>query len=180
MTDRNQSTRIRDWVEQHRIPAAIVERWLALGTADRDAIFALAEGLRLRTGQFVSAFELLDEIRVREGAGIAGILARRELRSIIDGGGSRPARAHALLESLRAMRFPRLHAAAAELAEKIVELKLPPGIRLVLPRNLGSDELRVEMSARSGAELEQLLDALTARRTALCRIADALGGADEF
>jgi len=180
MTDHDQTPSIREWAAQRRMPAAIVERWLALDTADRDALLALAEGLHLRMGQFVSAFELLDEIRVREGVGIAGILARGDLHRIIDGGGSRPERAQALLESLRAIRFPRLRAASAALAEKIAELKLPLGVRLVLPQNLGSDELRLELTARGGVELGQLLDALASRRTDLCRIADALGGADEF
>ncbi|HLW71880.1 MAG TPA: hypothetical protein VKS22_14795 [Candidatus Binataceae bacterium] len=180
MIEREQSGRIRDWAVQRRLPAAIVERWLGLDAADRDALLALAEGLRLRTGQFVSAFELLEETRLRDGGDVAGILARGELRGVIEGGGSRPERAHLLLEGLRAIRFPRLRAAAAGLAEKIAELKLPLSIRVVLPQNLGSDELRVELTARSGAELEELLDALAARRTALCRIADALGGSDEF
>jgi hypothetical protein len=93
---------------------------------------------------------------------------------------SKPERVHALLESLRAIRFPRLRAASAQLAARVAELKLPAGVRLVLPKNLGSDELRVEMTAHNGIELEQLLEALTARRNALCRIADALSGTDEF
>ena len=130
MIDRDQNARIRDWAAQRRLPAAIVERWLALEGADREVLLGLAEGLRLRTGQFVSAFELVEEIRVRDGGDIAGVLAQHELRSIIDGGGSTPERAHALLDGLRALRFPRLRAAATQLAEKIAELKLPSNLRL--------------------------------------------------
>ncbi|MGH7836693.1 MAG: hypothetical protein ACREQC_02575, partial [Candidatus Binataceae bacterium] len=96
MSDRD--SRIRHWASQRRLPALLVERWLALASADGDALLALAEGLRLRAGQFATAFELLDEIRLREGGDVAGILDRRELRRIIDGAGSAPGRARALLE----------------------------------------------------------------------------------
>jgi hypothetical protein len=170
---------VREWAAARKLPPVHLERWLALAEADRDAILAIAESLRLRTGQFMIAFELLDEIRVREDCAVAAILARRELRRIIDGGGSAPGKARAILDELRAIRRPRLHSAASHIAAQVAELRLPPGIRVVLPPDLGSDELRLEMIAHSGAELEQLLAALAARGAALCRIAERLGGADE-
>jgi hypothetical protein len=172
-------SRIREWAAARKLPPVHLERWLALAEADRDAILAIAESLRLRTGQFMIAFELLDEIRVREDCAVAAILARPQLRRIIDGGGSAPGKARAILDELRAIRRPRLHAAARHIAAQVAELRLPHGIRVVLPPDLGSDELRLEMIAHSGAELEQLLAALAARGAALCRIAERLGGADE-
>jgi hypothetical protein len=180
MNNESSEAQIRDWATRRRLATAVLERWLALAENDRDALLELAEGLRLRTGQFVTTFELLDEIGVRENCSVAAVLARRDLKRIRDGSGSAPGRARALLEALRAIRFPRLHAASALLAEQIAALRLPSGIRLLLPQNLGSDELRAELTARSGEEFVELIDALASRRAAIGRIADALGGHDEL
>ena len=63
---------------------------------------------------------------------------------------------------------------------RIAELKLPAGVRVVLPPDLGSDELRMELTAHDGAELKGLVEAVADKSAELCRIADLLGGADEI
>jgi len=45
-----------------------------------------------------------------------------------------------------------------------------------LPKDLSSDEVKIEISARGGADLQSLLDALTQARAGLGRIADLAGG----
>ena len=50
-----------------------------------------------------------------------------------------------------------------QLRAEVSALKLPRGISLDLPKELGSDELTVSLRVRSGAELAQLLDALDER-----------------
>ena len=172
--------RILSWAADHRLPEPHRKRWIALDENDRAALLTIAETLRLRTGQFVIAQELLEEIAVREKLNLKEILERRELRNIIDGAGSGPGRARALLDTLRAIRFPRLRAAADRIAAQVAALALPAGIRLVLPRDLSSDDLRVELTAHGGSELRKLLDALAGRADSLCEIAEALGGADEI
>jgi hypothetical protein len=172
--------RILTWAADHRLPGAHRDRWLAFAEGDRAATMAIVEGLHLRTGQWVTALELLEEIAVRERVKIAEILERRELRGIIDGGGSAPGKARALLDALRAIRFPRLREATDKIAAQVADLALPAGIRLVLPRDLSSDDLRVELTAHSGMELRQLLDALAGKADPLCRIADALSGVDKI
>ena len=54
-------------------PDAHRRRWLALTHADRATLVHMAEALRLRTGQLVAAFELLEEIALRERVSIAAI-----------------------------------------------------------------------------------------------------------
>jgi hypothetical protein len=56
---------------------------------------------------------------------------------------------------------------------------MPTGIRIVLPANLSSDEVRIELTAHGGAELQRLVGALMVKSTELGRIADLLGGTDE-
>jgi hypothetical protein len=134
----------------------------------------------LRTGQLVAALDLLEEIAVRERANVASILARPALGRILDGAGSAPGKARAWLEELRGLRFPRLKQVAARLANEIGALKLPAGINVVLPHEFGSDELRIEITAHGGEELESLIEAVAKGGKGLGRIARMLGGADEI
>jgi hypothetical protein len=163
-------------VERH-LPDAHLQRWLALANEDRAALLELAERLRLRTGQLVTTLELLEEIALRERAAIVKILVRSEIRRILDGTGPAPGRARELIDVLRAIRFPRLKRAADRLSAEIAALGLPNGVKVVLPRALSSDEVRVEISAHGAADLERLIDAVAQARAGLGRIADLIGGA---
>src|SRR5579885_3661925 len=58
---------LRAWAVQHHLPPAAVERWLQMGESDALAMLAVAQELRLRTGQLLTALDLLEEIGVREG-----------------------------------------------------------------------------------------------------------------
>jgi hypothetical protein len=181
---------IRRWAAERHLPDAHLRRWLALAEEDRAALLELAETLRMRTGQFVIAFELIEEIVLRDRATnvsiseikvtIGTIVARCEIRRILDGTGSAPGRARELIEALRAMRFPRLKRMADRLAAEIATLGLPLGVRVVLPKELSSDEVRIEISAHSAADLERLIDSLGVARVGLGRIADLIGGGDSI
>lgn len=171
---------IRSWAAARHLPDAHLRRWLALTDEDRAALLEIAEALRLRTGQFMTAFELLEESAVRDRTTIAAILARREIRRILDGTGSAPGRARELLDALRAIRFPRLKRTAERLAKEVAALGLPYGVSVVLPKDLGSDEVKVEISAHDGAELERLIDTVGQARAGLIRIADLIGGGDSI
>jgi hypothetical protein len=166
---------IRRWAAAHHLPDAHLTRWLALAHEDRVVLREMAESLHLRTGQLVAAFELLEEIALRERVTIAAIIASTEIHRIIDGG-----RARDLLEALRAKRFPRLHRMTARLAEEIAALGLPGGIRVALPKDLSSDEVRIEICARGGADMLRLIDVVAKVRAGLGRIADLTGAADSI
>ena len=179
------SATIRRWAAERHLPEPHLERWLALVHDDRAALLEVAQALRLRTGQLMTALEMLEEIALRERAAqgpiaapIAAILARREIRRILEAKGSAPGRARELIETLRAIRFPRLKRAADRLAAEIAALGLPGKVKVVLPRELSSDEVRIEISAHGGAELERLIDAVAQARAGLARVAEQIGGAD--
>jgi hypothetical protein len=171
---------IRQWATKRHLPDAHLRRWLALAKDDRGALLELAKTLRLRTGQFVTAFELLEEIALREREAIAATLARREIRRILSGTGSAPGRAREMIDTVRAIRFPRLRRMADRLAAEIAALELPRGVKVVLPRALSSDEVRIEISAHGGVELERLIDSVAEARAGLARIAELIGGADSI
>jgi hypothetical protein len=55
---------------------------------------------------------------------------------------------------------------------------MPHGIKVVLPRDLASDEVRIEIVAHGSAELSELLETLRIKAGPLVRIAAMLGGTD--
>jgi ribosomal protein S12 methylthiotransferase accessory factor YcaO len=167
---------IRELAAARRLPDSHLARWLKMDAASRAAFLEIARTLRLRTGQIVTALDTLDEIAVRESTTIAAILERREIKRIADGSGSAPSRASAMLEALRALRFPRLKQMQEEIRAQVAELKLPRGITIDLPKDLGSDELTVSLRVRTGAELTRLLEALEQSRPGLMRVIEMLGG----
>ncbi|MGH7908148.1 MAG: hypothetical protein ACREP6_16125 [Candidatus Binataceae bacterium] len=148
--------------------------------AGRTAMLAMAEKLRLRTGQLAAALELLDEIALREKISAAAILANPAIEKVMDSPGSAPARASHFLAALRALRFPHLTRVRDRLLAEVRALGLPSSTRIRLPAELASDELVVEIRARTGRELEQSIEALYRRMPQLKRIAERLGGGDEI
>jgi hypothetical protein len=167
---------IRMLAAGRRLPPSHLARWLAMDAASRAALLDIANVIRLRTGQLITALETLEEIAVREDVTVAGVLDRAEIRRIAGGPGSAPSRASALMEALRTLRYPRLKKMEEQIRSEVSALKLPRGISVVLPKELGSDELTVSLRVRSAAELARLLEALDRSRPGLARIIDMLGG----
>jgi len=170
---------IRDLATRRRLPRTYLARWLQLDRSDRSALLELTRALKFRTGQLVAVLDLLDEISVREQTSAAKILARPPLRRLVTGSGSAPARAHAVLDELRAIRFPRLRQITERLEAAIAALRLPRGIRILLPRELASDELTIQLAASAPGELDHLLDALLEKRGDFARILAMMGGDDD-
>ena len=170
---------IRDLSTRRRLPQAYLERWLHLDQSGRSALLELARALKFRTGQLVAALDLLEEISVREQTSAAKILARPPLRRLVTASGPAPERAHAVLEELRAIRFPRLRETTERLKAAIAALRLPRGIRILLPRELASDELTIQLAASAPRELDHLLDALLEKRGDFARILAMIGGDDD-
>jgi len=167
---------IREVANERRLPSSHLDRWLAMDPPSRAAVLDIARILHLRTGQLVTALDIVEEISVRDQITVVAILDRPEIRRIASGSGSAPSRASALLEALRTLRYPLLKRMQEQLRSEVSALKLPRGISIDLPKDLGSDELTVSLRARSGAELAHLLDTLDRSRSGLTRIVEMLGG----
>ena len=178
LRDETTASAIRASAANRHLDETHTEKWLAMLTPSRMALLEIAERLNLRTGQLTAAIDLLDEIEIREGASPAQTLARDEIRRACVSQGSGPWRAAAFIEALRKIRFPRLREAMERLSAEVAALKLPSGIRVGLPKDLGSDELTIHLSARTGREVEKLIDVLAEKKSALMRIAHLIGGDD--
>jgi hypothetical protein len=170
---------IRTLAAERHLDGPHLQMWLRMDADSRAALLVVARRLKFRTGQIVVALELLDEIAVREGTAAAAILAREGLARIAAGTAPAPARARALLDALRAIRYPRLGRTLERIRAELLALKLPRAISIEVPRELNSDELAITLRVRSAEELDALLRALAERRPALARIIDLLGGGEE-
>ena len=178
MRDETTAAAIRASAANRHLDEAHTEKWLAMATPSRMGLLDVVERLNLRTGQLIAAIDLLDEIEIREGLTPDETLKRADVQRAFALKGSGPWRATAFLDALRALRFPRLKLAMERLSSEVAALKLPPGVSVVLPKDLGSDELMIRISARTGRELENLIDALAAKKSGLVRIAKLIGGQD--
>jgi len=176
MSDDDSAKAIRAWAEAHHVDRAQLERWLALDAQSAAALLDAAVRLRLRVGQLQRAREMLEEIALVERTQATAVLARAPLKRILEGAGPAPARGRAFVEELRAMRFPRLGRALEQIKAEVAALRLPRAIEVTLPRDLGSDELRIEIRVRSAAEFRESLRALAERTDGMERILNLLGG----
>ncbi|MBF6569685.1 MAG: hypothetical protein IVW54_12515 [Candidatus Binataceae bacterium] len=171
---------IRQWAADKRLPDAALARWLGLDDESRRALLTMAKELRLRTAQMATVLDLIEEIGLRESATAAAILAREPVTAVIAGGGSTPDRASAMIEALRAIRFPELTRAREHLEARIRALSLPRSVRVRLPRELSSDELTLELRAHTAVEMEAALNALGRVSGDLQEIVRLLGKGDEI
>jgi hypothetical protein len=99
---------IRELAAERHVPSSHLHRWLDMDPKSRAAMLDIALALRLRTGQLVTALEMVEEISVRDHITVAAILDQPEIRRIGNGSDSAPSRARALLEALRTLRYPLL------------------------------------------------------------------------
>jgi len=179
MDDKDNTAAIVVLAESRHLPRAHLEKWLSMEEGDRSAFLQVAQALKLRTGQMVTALDLLEEISAREGQKVRTILAGDAVRRTLQGARSAPERARALLDQLRTLRYPRLKRTLDRLSAEVGSLDLPCGAKVFLPKDLNSEELRLEVRIRSGHELRQLIEALERNRPALQRIFELLGGEHE-
>jgi len=176
MNDDDIAQAVRAWAELRHLDRAHLDRWLALDAYSAAAVLDAAGRLRLRVGQLQGALEMLEEIALVDGAQVSAVLARAPLKRILEGVGPAPARARAFVDELRAMRFPRLGRALEQMKAEVAALKLPRMVAVVLPKDLASDELRIEIRVRNGTELRESLRALEEKADGVERILDLLGG----
>jgi hypothetical protein len=168
--------KIRALATRRRVPDSHLADWMAMEPVSREAFFNLADDLGFRTAQLIRALELIREIAVRRSVAPASIATSDELARIARVAGSRPERARRALDALESMRYPMLHAELDALRRDIWALKLGGNVRVGLPRMLGSDEVTVSISARSGREMARAIERLADSAAALAEIADRVGG----
>ena len=133
------------------------ERWLELSDADREALLLLAETLKVGENHFKDLLGWLEEISVRDGAGIAQLLGREDLSRVAsDPRLGRSDRLKRLKDEVRRLRFPRMARIEDDIERRIRGLKLDPKVMLTVPAGLEGGAVMIEMKAGSHEELKRL------------------------
>ena len=169
-TDMTLSEEITAYGRERGIHAQAVERWLAFGEADQQALLVLARSLRLGGNHFNDFLDWCVEISLRDGCSVASIVGGKELApTLSDGRMGRNDRLKHVKEALRRLRYPRLTRIEDEVRGRLRSMKLDPRLRITVAPGLEGG-LRVELQAsgaetlaRLARELESLADDDTAR-----------------
>jgi hypothetical protein len=154
---------IRAFARERRYSAPTLERWLALDSADGQALLELAQDLRLGENQLRDLWEWTEEIAQRDHRSLTQVLTHesvatpRRSRSL-----GRNDKLKLIKAALRRLRFPQLAATEERLAALVRQLDLPRNIRVTFPEFLEGDDVRIEIVADSVASLEAAADRLRA------------------
>jgi hypothetical protein len=117
----------------------------------------LAETLKVGENHFKDLLDWLEEISVRDGAGVADLLQRDELARITsDPRLGRSDKLKRLKDEVRRLRFPRMARIEDEIARRVRALKLDAKITLAVPAGLEGGAVTIEMRAASRDELKRL------------------------
>jgi len=141
--------------------SATVDRWLAAAPADRDALLAVVEALRLGENQFRDVFDQAQEIASRRQCTVADVLTCDAIRAVLARGVGRNEAVRALKRSLRRLRYPQLAEAERRLGGATKALGLPPEVEVRFPENLEGEEVSVRLRARSAAQLREQVGKLS-------------------
>jgi hypothetical protein len=132
-------------------------RWLKLSESDAQALLHFVQALKVGENHFKDVLEWLEEIALRDGAGVAQILNRDTLSRIAsDPRLGRNDKVKRIKDELRRQRFPRLARIEEELRRRVREMKLDPQVRLIVPAGLEGGAVSIEMKAGSYDELKHL------------------------
>jgi hypothetical protein len=160
-------TAVRAYVRERRFSSATSNRWLQQNAADRDAMLALAERLRLGENQFRDLLDQLQDVAVRQRSSVAAVLENDPLADVLRRTLGRNEMVKALKQCLQRLRYPKLTATEDRLKQLVRCLGMPPGVEVLLPENLGSSCLSFTLRVSSPDELDRCAAALaTAARGA--------------
>ena len=129
-------------------------------------MYRLAVALKVGENHLRDLMDWLEEISLRDGLQIRGILGDRSITALeSDPRLGRADKLKRIKDQIRRRRFPRLAQTEDTIHARVQELKLQPEIRLTVPPGLEGGRLRVEFDAASQDELQRLI----------AKVADATG-----
>lgn len=124
---------------------------------DREALYALAQDLRLGQNHLRDLLEWLEEIELRDGLSPREVLCREPLVQISsDPRLSRSDKLKRIKDEVRRLRFPRLSRMEEAIHSAIREMKLNPGIQVMVPPALEGGSVTVQLKSSSYEELKRM------------------------
>jgi len=150
---------------QHKhLSAQVLARWQAWTEEDQAALLPFAEELQLGENHFRDFLDWLEEIVLRDGGTIRGVLSRAEVHRSLEVKLSRNDKLKAVKDVLRRIRYPRLSRLEEDLRTAVKALDLGGRVRVSFPPSFEGDEVTVEIKVRN---VEELHDSVTRLRQRL-------------
>ena len=172
-------TEIRHYARGKGFHPQTLERWLGWDDLARDSLFRLAASLRIGENHLRDLMDWLEEIALRDQSKIDEVLADKRINEVeSDPRLGRTDKLKRVKEEIRKLRFPRLAQIEDSLRARIQEIKLPPEIRLTVPRGLEGGKLQIELSVSNPQDFKRLAGKLAeaADSNAVCEIFTLLAG----
>jgi len=157
MNSPNSADDILRYAKEKGFRRQTVERWLSLSAEDGAALLALVRELKAGENHLKDFLDWLEEIALRDGVGVAAILARDEMSRIVSAPRlGRNDKLKRLKDELRRLRFPRLARIEEEIHRRVRALKLDPGLSVNVPAGLEGGAVTVKIEATSHDEARRL------------------------
>jgi hypothetical protein len=132
-----------------------------LDNRSRSVILKCISELGLNFNQQLQYIDYINDISIKEGKSIADIMDEHQFLSYLkEKDINTPQKARAILNLLRARRFPFLTKNEKEFNKKIKSLGFPDGIRIKHPPFFEGQDYRLEIVFKDGIELKQKVCAL--------------------
>jgi len=129
---------------------------------DLPIIIKFITELHLNFNQQLLFIEYINDISIREELDISTILAEKTFIELLDGASRNiPQRAKTLLDRLRIKRFPILVRNEKAFAKLILEVDLPPNVKIKHTPFFEGPDYILEISFKDGKKLKETIDSLT-------------------
>ena len=127
----------------------------------RDALAGLLLSLKMSLNKQREVLTMIEEISLREGGSMTGLLREPFLASILaDQQRDRNMKTEQLREFLKKRRYPAIHAAEEKASTLIKALKFTEQMKLTPPKNLEGMEFSLMIRFRDASELKRLHQSL--------------------
>jgi hypothetical protein len=154
---------IAAYARQKHLSVQTLARWQAWAEEDQAELLTLAEELQLGENHLRDFIDWLEEIVLRDGGTIRGLLSRPEIHRPLDIRLSRNDKLKAVKDALRKIRYPQLSRLEDDLRAAIKALDLGSRVRVSFPPAFEGDEVTIEIKAHNVKELDDSVTRLRQR-----------------
>jgi ParB-like chromosome segregation protein Spo0J len=160
--ERELDEEIKEYLAKGLLSLPVVKVFLDMDPNSRRHVFDIISKLKLNINQQRQLVEYIVDISNMNGSSSLGLFKETQfMRICSDNRLNNPQKAKAVLESLRAKRFPFLTRAEKAFKNKVYGLNLPDGVRIKAPPYFEAPDYRLEVFFKEGKELVEKIRALS-------------------
>jgi ParB-like chromosome segregation protein Spo0J len=160
--ERDLDDEIKEYLAKGLLSLPVVRVFLDMDPNTRSHVFDIISKLKLNINQQRQLVEYLVDITNMNSSSSFGLFKETEfMRICSDDRLNNPQKAKAVLEFLRARRFPFLTRTEKAFKNKVDRLNLPDGIRIKAPPYFEAPDYRLEVFFKEGKELVEKIRALS-------------------